>query len=68
MANCKSLMNVKGNLPLREIGLGAFHGDSSLLQVVMPDSMINIHTNSFDGLGRITDGATISVIRLPLIS
>lgn len=49
VANCTGLTNIVGHVPLREIGLGAFHGDTALLQVVMPESMINIHNNAFDG-------------------
>lgn len=47
ISNCPNLKNVILYTPTRGIGLGAFEGDTSLRQIIIPLSMSKIHDNAF---------------------
>lgn len=49
IANCENLKSVVLQIPTSRIGVKAFTADPSLVQVVMPVSINNIHETAFDG-------------------
>jgi len=49
VANAAGLESVILSAPINEIGIGAFSGDSKLMQVVMPISVKTIHETAFEG-------------------
>ncbi len=49
IANCENLKSVVLQIPTSRIGVKAFTADPSLVQVVMPISINNIHETAFDG-------------------